>query len=383
MTPRQLTTLILTLIVGFSGGWLVGSRSAPRTAADAPTLEASKQALEELVAYRGTGARAARKTIDLVDTIVAGGEAMVPEIDAAFGRVSPTHRYTSSGDQAPGVLEIDTERGILSRHTNGTMALLEALDRIGGQAALQVLFREAEREGKATMPANRLVATLFLAHRGDRADVRLFLNALVEKYLVVQRSDWVAQHVMKIARPHVGPGLWSRLEAAMQSGWARWPMDDEIARTLVELDADRANELFLALLSDATRPRIVRQSAARAIARTPTQRGAATEIILREADPFIVNDFVRGLQHGRWDEKDVIWRNAFESGDKAKMKAYDLGRVPHLKEIVAILQRLSAAVGPEVSKQLALGQRLEEFRAAVEAVERAYGAGPARDGDGK
>jgi len=372
MNSRRLTTIILILIVGFSGGWLVGSQSAPQKI-DRPALDSAEAALAELVEYRGTGARAARKTIELADIIVAGGESMVPKLDEALGGVSRTHRYTSSGDQAPGVLEMDTERGILSRHTNATMVILEALDRIGGEEAVRILFREAKRQGKDVPAANALTAVLFLTHRGERADVRQYFNELVNQFMVTRRSDWVADRVMRIVRPWVGASLWNRLSAAFQGGWATFPMDDSIAQTLVTLDGDRATEMFLSMLSDATMPRQLRQSAARAIARSPEHRGAATEIILREADPFIINDFVRGLRHGRWDEREVLWRSAMESGDSAEMRVYDLGRLPHLREVVAILTRLSTAVGPKVSKELSLQTRIREFEGLVGQVEREYG----------
>ena len=260
MNSKRLTTILLILIVGFSGGWLVGSRSVPRPVDRSASAEA-EAALEELIAYRGTGARAARKTIDLVDAIVAGGEAMVPKLDAALDGVSTKHRYTSSGDQAPGVLEMDPELGIVSRHTNATMAILEALDRIGGDEAVRILFREAERKGRDGSAVNGLSAILFLTHRADRADVRRFFNRTVDRYMVIQRTDWVAQRVMRITRPYLEPALWDRLSAAFQGGWAKWPMDDEIGHTLVVFSEGRAAELFLSMLSDATTARPLRQSA--------------------------------------------------------------------------------------------------------------------------
>ncbi|MEN8149464.1 MAG: hypothetical protein ABFS86_06555 [Planctomycetota bacterium] len=372
MNPRTLTSVILLLLVGFSSGWLIGSRRpAPVTGND---LANATAALDELVAYRGTGARAARKVIRLVDTIVAGGGAMVPKIDAAFGKVSP-HRYVSSGDQAPGVIEMDTLRGILSRHSTATIALLEALDRIGGDAVVPILIREAERQGAKVPTMDRITSVLFLSKRADRSDVRIFLNKRVDGFLSSQKNDWETVRVLQIAARYLEPEMWDRLSGAFQTGWAAANLADEIAHALVQLDAKRASELFLTMLADASLALPLRQASARAIARMPAHWDTSVALVLGDPEPHVVAGFVRGLRVGRWDEKRVLWRDAAESGDAETLRAYELERLPLLERSVVIIRRFAEAVGPEWAKRLDLPKRIAEFDGLIGEVRTKYKLG--------
>jgi hypothetical protein len=370
MKPRALTTSILLLIAGISFGWLAGSRFGPPPTADA-VLEA-EAALVELVAYRGLGARAARRTLELTDRIVAGGTVMVPKIEAAFDEVDPFHRYTSHGDQAAGIYEMDTRHGIISRYPNATVALCEALARIGNDEAIEVLKFQASKVRDNAFPINRTAAALFLSRWLDRSDVREFFTKLVSKFLVTQVDSPEAQRILDMVKGRLDPSIADRLEGAFINGWARDEMEDRIAANLAAIDRERAASLFLRLLGEETKPRQIRGAAARNVARLPEKRRAATDLLVRDPNHYVANDFIRGLRRGRFGEV-WLWRDATESGDREKVKAYDLERLPRLKETLGIFRELATALGQEKAQAIDLPKRIAEYEELIGKVERKYG----------
>jgi hypothetical protein len=370
MKPRALTTSILLLIAGISFGWLAGSRFGAPPPPD--QVRAAEDALSDLVAYRGLGARAARKTLGLVDRIVAGGATIVPKIEQALTEVDPYHRYTSHGDQAGGIYEMDTRQGIISRYPNATVALCEALARIGTPAAIEVLRAQAKRNDEHAFPLNRMAAALFLSRWLDRSDVREFFTKLVSKYLVTQVDTPEAQRVLDMTMGRLDPSIADRLEGAFAAGWARNETMDRLGESLAAIDEERAARLFLRLLGEETTPVKLRGDSARSIARMPEHRRAATALLIRDPNPITTNDFIRGLRRGRYGEA-WLWRDAVESGDPEKVKAYDLGRLPHLKASRAIMKELATALGPEQAKEIDLPRREAEFADLIGKVERKYG----------
>jgi hypothetical protein len=352
-TARYAIIGVAILGAGFASGWLAGrsGREAPRVPAD----PAATQALAELSSYCGQGSKAVRRTYDLVRAAAAGGEALLPAVREAIATAAPWTYDLSAWS-------FDARAAELSVLPTRRAALLEVAARIGGDGAVEILREQMTR---APEMLDRVTAALFLARFADRADVRAALAGRVRLLLDGRKGDTETSQVLRIARGRLPAESFDPLSKAFAAGWAGEAVAEELSACLVALERERAAEFFLRTLSDPEAEPMARLAAASAAARLPERRPAAAAVILREKERGLARAFTHALRLGRFDEVDR-YRDAFESGDPERFRAYNEERLSDMALARRILDEISAAMGEAESEAIGIPKLRRDFDGAIE-----------------
>lgn len=335
-----------------------GDESAPAAAKAAPPT--AKEALAKLVEYRGKGAIAARRTIEWVDAIVAGGPAMLPALDRELEKAEDW-RYSFGGMDYPksGEVVAKAHGGVVTRFLSLRGALLEAVGRIGGKEAATILMREAQKATDAQEPwLDRIVATIYLVPLADTDDrVPEFMNRHLVDYLLARDHSKDLYKELSLLRPWLTPETFEPMATVFRSAWIDPQSQDEIGCALASLDRERAGKMFLGLLGSDQTIDHARAGAARALGRMPGWREPALQTALASSNPAWLGWFLRGLALGRYGE---IEREtaARESLDPVVMLAYVKDREKGLRQSLDILATVSEALDERLEGAL----RLEEWR---------------------
>jgi len=347
--------LVLAMIVGgFTAGWFAKVPTAPPGPA-----EKAREALAELLRYRGTGARGARVAMDLTYRIVPGGEDVVPDLAEAIGNAAPW-KYDQD------LFAIDVRTGYVSQFRDRHVALLETTHRIGGEAALAALMDAAENTAHAY---DRIAATAFVAQRGDRPEVRDFLTARLLRLVRDGRDDIELIWTLRATRDRLNASAFDRLGAALSAPWLQNAADD-LAETLVSVDRDRATRLFLKIVGAAAAPRRPRVTCAKALARLPDQHQEAAALLARDGDPVLLAEFLKSMKSGRYDEI-ARHQNALASTDPAVRRMYNEERVAHIEAQLDLIGEIAAVIGPERAARIELPFIIGQFQEALESGRRA------------
>ncbi|MHC4472245.1 MAG: hypothetical protein ACYS99_14945, partial [Planctomycetota bacterium] len=331
---RRLLLGLALLAVGLVAGYLLGrgAGAGPGTG----DVESAKEALEALLDYRGRGARAVRESLSLVDRIVEGGREMVPLLRKPIEEgANWNYRF--------GAYSADYDAGVISHLPDLRTALLDAVSRLGGDEAVEVLLKAAEARGDWK---HRVTAQLFLARRGDREDVRNAFTRLMMKYLAVVKDDIEMGQTLKATRGHLDPAIFPRMAAAFSSGLYKRGGTDEMAETLAGIDRRKAGELFLAQLANRSQPLVARSGAALACGRMPEMRQGAAALIEKDTDLRIAKAFVNGLRYGRYGGL-KLQRAAQESRDPAQLREFNELRLSDLESGERLLRELAVSLGEE------------------------------------
>jgi len=337
---------------------LAGACGGP-AAAPPGDVEDARAALRELTDYRGTGPRAIRETLRLVDRIVGGGGEMVEPLIEALGETEPfSYRV--------GAFSKDLRTGVISSYRNPRMAMLEALHRIGGEEAVAALIRAstAERDRE-----NRIVALGFLGTLLDREDVQEHFGRRLERLLAERAVGPELVEFLRIARGRLDPEHFDVIAREFAKGWAKDTVDYEMGDTLARMDEERAAMLFTRILADPAAPGPARAAAARCLARLPAHRRRAAEILARPEGHRFVHYFLDGIRHGRIDEY-LPKREAEESGDPERRREYVEEWLRVNRDAREILLGLTHSLPEDVRQATKIEEFVERMKTDLAVAER-------------
>lgn len=340
--------------------------SAPAAAKPAPP--SAEEALAELVAYRGKGAVAARKTIEWVDAIVAGGPAMLPALDRELAS-DEEWRYFFGGLAYPksGDVVAKMDGGVVTEFPSRRAALLEAVGRIGGERAATILMREAQKSTAAQEPwLDRIVATIYLVPLADSDErVAAFFNRHLVDYLLARDHSKDLYKELSLIRPWLEPETFEPMATVFRSEWIDPQSQDELGEALAFLDREKAGKMFLGIVGNPQAIDNARAGAARALGRMPERREPALKTVLAESNPVWLGWFLRGLATGRYGEveKETAAR---ESRDPEAMLAYVKDRERDLRESLDLVAQVADALDEAAEKTIRLEEWRQEFQQVLD-----------------
>ncbi len=341
MSGRTALIVIVALGIGFGAGYLVrgpvGGGAFEPTAQEAVTAEG---ALDELLVYRGTGATAARKVLQLVSDIAGGGEAMLPVLEQALKDVEP-FSFSTTG------FNVDLRNGEVSLHQDRRNALLEAVYRIGGDEAARILIANSERVGSWM---HRVTAFAYLGQLTDREDVRKHFLGILKKIVVTHWLDTESRSFMDAARGRLDPEAFPILKEGIAGGWADAKMVDLMGRAMSEIDYEKTGVVLGEMLTDTTKPVPARAAAARILAQMPEPRyrNTAARVIIETGNATIMEAFLLGLRYGRLDFVEIARALSITQDSHLRLE-YSRERLKDMEDAYKLIGALR--------DQLTVGQR--------------------------
>lgn len=364
--------VVLCLAVGFGAGYMVRGPGAPVVPGgtegaegtegaaggetpSASVLEDARAAVRELAEYHGDGPRASVKVRRMVDRIVRGGEAVLPDVERAL-ETCGLHKYNIPA------YSLDVRSVDLDLPPTRRTAFMVALDRIGGDEAVRLLLA-------ATKPTEvwieNVTAYLFLARRAEREDVQAAFVRAARELLATRMNGPQVHRLLEIFCGRLPVSLAPQCMNAFREGWAFPDTMDRVAEILFTMDEARAGEFFESLLGDTDAPLGVRAQAARALARMPDRRPLATAMILKDPKREIVQDFTLGLEgRGRFGSVGE-YQDIREYGTPETIRKFNETNVADFESAIAALEELDRRLDPDHPVRAAVTQALGKFRGAL------------------
>lgn len=360
---------ILVVLLAFGAGLAVGYFAWKGTGeepdASPEAIEDAKAALDALAGSRKQGTSiAVREALDLVGRIVRGGKVMLDPLAEAI-RTVPHHPYNLP-------VSLDHRAGVPSGYSNKKIALLEAVTRIGGDRAIDILTEVVEDRTERDW-GTRVAAFAFLARHADGADrekVRDFYTGFVSTFLKKMRNDFVMTKILLISYGRLNPGIFTQMSGAYRTGWASAGVADAMSVSLHYLDREKAGALFMstAVEEGAAVSASARKSAIRALARIQERRSGAAQYLLKKKDVDLLASFLGALLHQQLEYTD-LFNTAKLSDDPEAFPRFCAGQTADLESMEALVREMEEAMGPETAQRVgvpgtlkALRERITNFR---------------------